>query len=296
MEIRLDGCSYEFVSCYQEEPGLRESFCELAQELLGLDFGNWYRAGHWNGRYRPYSLTHEGKVVANVSVSPMDMELAGKKVRALSISTVMCRPGYRGRGLVQVLMNHVLHEWSGKCDIIYLYANADTLEFFPRFGFRKVREYRHTMPVEPAGGRARRLIPELSKDKQILQHGYAWSNPFALLRWEHDPDQVFFRCMGDQRGNAYYIKDMEAVAVAEYDGEVLYCHDVFCPAGQDLAKVLGALARPETTKAVLGFTPRAGSRCSVRPLMDREHTLFVLGEDDGGLRHYQCRVPVLARI
>ena len=296
MEITLDGSRFDYRTCYQEEPGLRESFNTLAGQVFGLDFEPWHRAGGWTDRYRPYSLVHEGKVVANVSVSPMDLRCMGQELHYIQLGTIMCAPEHRGRGLIHFLMARVLTDWAGKCGGVYLFSNRDTLEFYPRFGFERVREVRHTMPVSPAGegGHVRRLIPELSQDRSLLLSRYQQGNPFALLGWEHNPGLLLFHCGGAMREHLCYVGSQDAVAVVEYEGNTMYCHDIFCAPGRDLGEILSALARPETEKAVLGFTPREGSRCSVRPLMDRDNTLFMLGSGKELLKKYPCRFPVLS--
>lgn len=296
MEITLDGSRFEYRTCYQEESGLRGSFNDLAKTVFGLDFEAWHRAGYWTDRYRPYSLVREGKVVANVSVSPMDLRCMGKELHYLQIGTVMSDPAERGRGLIHFLMARVLTDWKGKCDGVYLFANRETLEFYPRFGFTKAREFRHTLPVQPSEGKSatvRRLIPELSQDKALLLKSYQKGNPYGLLQWEHNPGLLFFHCGGGLREHVYYLPQYDLVAVAEYDGSTLYCHELLGPRGPELEEVLSALARPETEKAVLGFTPRAGSRCSVRPLLGGE-TLFTLGSAGDLFHRYQMRFPTLS--
>lgn len=297
MEITLDGSRFDYRTCYQEESGLRGSFNDLAKTVFGLDFEAWHRAGCWTDRYRPYSLVRDGKVAASVSVSPMDLRCMGKELHFLQIGTVMSDPTERGRGLIHFLMARVLTDWKGKCDGMYLFAGRDTLEFFPRFGFAKAREFRHTMPVAAGEGKGhvRRLIPELSQDRSLLLKSYQKGNPYGLVQWEHNPGLLFFHCCGDLREHVYYLPQYDLAAVAEYDGSTLYCHELLGPRGPELEEVLSALARPETEKAVLGFTPRAGSRCSVRPLLGGE-ALFTLGSAGDLFHRYQMRLPVVSHL
>ena len=149
MEIKLDGSVFDYRTCYQEEPRLRESLHTLARDTFGLDLERWYRAGDWGDRYRPYSLLHGGRVVANLSVSPMDFHLLGNELHLVQIGTVMTHPDYRGRGLIHFLMARALADWRDKCGGFYLFANRDTLEFYPRFGFARTREFRHSMALSP---------------------------------------------------------------------------------------------------------------------------------------------------
>lgn len=48
---------------------------------------------------------------------------------------------FQNKGLSRVLMEKILDEWNGKCDLIYLFANDSVLDFYPKFGFKKCNEY-----------------------------------------------------------------------------------------------------------------------------------------------------------
>ena len=295
MEIKLDGSVFDYRTCYQEEPRLRESLHTLARDTFGLDLERWYRAGDWGDRYRPYSLLHGGRVVANLSVSPMDFHLLGNELHLVQIGTVMTHPDYRGRGLIHFLMARALADWRDKCGGFYLFANRDTLEFYPRFGFARTREFRHSMALSPGAPRraARRLIPELREDRSLLLAHYQRGNHYALLSWEHNPGLFFFHCGGALREHLYYLPEFDLVAVAQYQGDTLYCQELLGPGGAPLAQVLSALAREETAKAVLGFTPREGGKCSVRPLTG-EDVLFFQGADAQHFHRYSLRFPALS--
>ena len=296
MDIAIGGVNYDYRTDYQDDKTLRGSFDALARRTFGLSFESWYLSGNWTDRYRPYSLLHQGRVVANVSVSPMDLKCMGREIHCLQLGTVMTDPAYRRRGLVRFLLARVLADWSSKCDGIYLYANQDTAAFYPQFGFAPVREWRHSMTLSGDGRRrgVRRLIAGITEDRLLLLKKYAQSNPFSLLTSEHNPGLLLFHCFGAMRTCVYYIQAFDAVAVAESDGDTLYCHEIYGGAGASLRDILTALSGPETRKAVLGFTPKEGSVCSVRPLREKDSPLFFLdGRDVFGGR--QLRLPYLSR-
>lgn len=297
MEIKIDGSNFEYRTNYQDDAKLRGSFDALAQQTFDLSFESWYRDGNWSDRYRPYSLIYGGEVVANVSVSPMDFTRMGQGLQCVQLGTVMTAPAFRNRGLIHFLMARVLADWGTKCDAVFLYANDSTLTFYPKFGFAAAREYRHTLPIQADGARhiTRTLIAGVSTDRNLLLTKYALSNPFSLFSLEHNPGLLLYYCSGPMRQSVYYVDEYGAAAVAEYDGETLYLHDVFCGPDVPLKDLLTALARPETTKAVLGFTPRDGAACSVRPLREPDATLMVLGGKEDLFQGRQLRLPLLSR-
>lgn len=297
MEIELDGTSFDYRTDYQDDKNLRSSFDSLAQQIFGLTFEAWYRSGNWTDRYRPYSLFDHKKVVANVSVSPMDLRCMGKELHCVQLGTVMTEPSFRGRGLVHFLIARALADWSAKCDGIYLYANQDTKEFYSKFGFAPVREWRHSMAVSGDGKRhgVRRLIVGITEDRLLLLKKYAQSNPFSLLNTEHNPGLLLFHCcFGSMRTCVYYVEEYGVAAVAESEGDTLYCHDIFGASEGSLHDVLTALAEPGTRRAILGFTPKEGSLCSARPLREKDAALLVYQGKD--LFHgKQLRFPFLSR-
>jgi transposase len=60
-----------------------------------------------DGRYMEPYIDHD-EVIANVSVSELQMLIEGQEVSALQIGTVMTHPEYRGKGLARKLMECVI--------------------------------------------------------------------------------------------------------------------------------------------------------------------------------------------
>lgn len=59
---------------------------------------------------------------------------------------------YRNKGISRKLMDKVLQDWKDKCDAIYLYANDSVLDFYPKFGFIKAKEYQYSKNIVPTIG------------------------------------------------------------------------------------------------------------------------------------------------
>lgn len=133
----------QYIKDYRDNKELRESFFELANNVFGLNFVNWYEKGFWGSNYVPYSYIDDNKVIANVSINIIDMIVHGTQHRALQVGTVMTHPEYRNRGLSEKLMNKVLAEYKDSYDIMYLFANDSVLDFYPKFGFDLVEEYQY---------------------------------------------------------------------------------------------------------------------------------------------------------
>lgn len=71
--IDIQGEKYLYEVNYKNNEILRNSFNELAEKTFGINFEKWYKEGYWGESYIPYSLVYNNRVVANVSVSIMDI-------------------------------------------------------------------------------------------------------------------------------------------------------------------------------------------------------------------------------
>ena len=95
----------------------------------------------------------------------------------------------------------------------------------------------------------------------------------------------------EQPGHFQYAYELDQPLRAKIETIV---KKIYGGAGASLRDILTSLAGPETRKAVLGFTPKEGSACSVRPLREKDSPLFFLdGKDVFGGR--QLRLPYLSR-
>lgn len=71
---------------------------QLAADVFGLSFHNWYARGYWQDAYLPYTLFDCGRAVANISVNRMKTMVDGQPKRYIQLGTVMTAPAYRNRG------------------------------------------------------------------------------------------------------------------------------------------------------------------------------------------------------
>ncbi len=162
---------YQLVSDYHKNERLRESFNKLAITTFGLDFKAWYERGYWDERYIPYSFLYEGEVVANASIFKMTLILNGKLYNAIQVGTVMTAAAHQKQGLAGRLMKHLLRVYAG--EMIYLYANKAVLDFYPRYGFKRVHESLYTIDVKEAElsveqGHAVQQV-SLDHDRELLE-------------------------------------------------------------------------------------------------------------------------------
>ncbi len=290
--IKIKEEEYVFIKEFKNIAGYRESLNRLAKEVYGFDFEEWYQQGFWGDRYRPYSLLHNGNIVANISVSSMKFQAVGSTRKALQIGTVMTDVAYRGRGLSKTLMNIVLEEYEKEFEFIYLYANDTVLDFYPRFGFVQGEEYGH---VGYAYSKARKyhfvkLDLKKAKEKELLLHLVRQTKPCSQYAMLDNPGLIMFYLNSFLAENIYYCEELSLVVVAELEGDTLKLIDVFCEYEFDLKEVINSLMIASRMKIILGFTPldSAGFECVL--LREEGTTFFTRGKSFLG----QGRFPELS--
>lgn len=276
MRTTLGNHEYTFFKGYQKEDKLRAAFNVLSVKIFGLSFDEWYKSGYWIDKYIPYTLFDGEKAVANVSVNIMDFNILGKQQRYIQIGTVMTDEMYRNKGLNKFLLEKVLDDWRLKSDLIYLFANKTVLEFYPKFGFRHVSEYQYSKHIEKKseGEKPEKLNMDLQSNRDFLYDYAKNSVTFGRISMKENADLVMFYCTEPMKDNVYYIKSLDVIVIATFEGNQLHLLDVFGKAHVDIDKIVDSLATQNVERVLLGFTPENCDSYEVRKKSDDDH-LFI---------------------
>ncbi len=249
----------ELIYDYKDIEKYRLNFNELANTTFGIDFEKWYQKGLWNDRYICYSYAHGNKIVANVSISKMDMILEGKKKKSLQIGTVMTHPDYRKRGLSAKLINIILDEHEKNHDFIYLFANNSVLDFYPKFGFKSLHETQYSMDINTVKDKSAKIrkldmtnINDLSKINKFASERTPISNVFGVENGEHI---LLWYCVNIFYDNIYYLEDEDAIVIYEIENEQLHIYDIISKKAVDFYNLLKGIITEDTKKVVFHFTP-----------------------------------------
>lgn len=290
----INGKEYTLVTAFQENDAARQRFNALAQKVYGFDFEQWYQGGYWERGYIPCCLMADGRACANVSISVMDFSLFGQKKRYVQIGTVMTDPEYRGQGLSRFLMERVIAQWKPKSDLIFLFANDSVLDFYPKFGFAPAREYQHSIDVRGYGNPAdvQRLDMSQTENRRLLADRVSHAVTLSPLSLLQNAGLVMFYAASSLRDQIYYIKSLDAAAIAQYSGDTLRLDAVYSPAPVSVEQIIDALAVSSTRKAVLGFTPDEPGGFRADLLKEEDTTLFVMGSSP--FDHDRLMFPVLS--
>lgn len=278
----------------RDKPLLRHSFFLLAQQTFGLSFERWYRQGYWSDRYQPYCMVHNDEVVANVSVNQMDFLWEGRPRHYVQLGTVMTRPDHRGKGLSRRLMEEVLKDCSASSHCVYLYANPTVVNFYPRFGFQREKEFGCSFSISGAMGIGRKLEMDNWEDRMLLKRYFSYSNPFSRMTMLQNWGLLMFYCSDFLKDAVYFLEERQLIAVMQQEGETLHCMDLFGPEGGALLPVLQQLAAPGVKQVVLGFSPKEIEERKLTPLSQEEDILFCLEGTENPWRSSRLMLPELS--
>ncbi len=290
--ILLNGQSYGFSNQVRLQEEERIAFEHLAHTVFGLSFEEWFQKGYWTDQYCPYTLFDQGKAVANVSVNRMPFLYEGEKRLYIQLGTVMTEPGYRKRGLSRYLMQRVLDDWKEECDGIYLFANHTVLDFYPKFGFQQGKESRCVLPVTPQPQRVRKLDIDSEEDRKLLKEKYVLGEPFSRFSLTDNWGLLMFHCSGFAKDCIYYLESEDLVVIAEYQKEELSCYQILGNTSASLEQILNEIARPETKRAVLYFSP-TGDYVGI-DWQEEDETLFLYQEKENLFPNGQLLFPLLS--
>lgn len=285
---------YKIVKNYRDNEALRQSFNELAGKTFGLNFEDWYQNGFWTDNYNPYSVVIDGRVVANVSVNRTDMLIDGEVKHFLQLGTVMTEEAYRNQGLSRKIMEQIEADYKGKVDGYYLFGNDSVLEFYPRFGFRKAKEYQYSKKVLNTGtAQVKKAImdnPESWKQLESVMNRNVFRGRFDMV---NNNELIMFYVTQFMQENVYYHEVTDTYVIAEAEEGSLFIHNVFSAALKSLDEVI-ALFGEDIKEVTLGFVPMETEGYTVAEYHEEDCTFFVKGEALNVVEMEMLRIPTLS--
>ena len=281
--------NYHFCSNIKENDTLRRSFNELTAKIFGFDFTDWYDAGQWREEYKPHCLLDGDRVIANVSVNFMLFELDGVQKNYIQIGTVMTDPEYRGKGLSRMLMEKVLSTYQP--DGFYLFANDSVLDFYPKFGFTPIMEYRCRRDCKVAVPyEMQKLDPNDPQIPAMIEQSFENPDETTSFRMNGNLSLYQFWLADGYHEMLYFLPETDSLIVAECDGKTLMLHQVFGKKAVDPDRLAAAFGAKEL---ILGFTPLDASGYECLQYQEEGTTLFILGDDLNCITERKLIFPTL---
>lgn len=286
--------SYQLMKLDRNNENLRKSFNELAVKTFGLDFEDWYQNGYWKENYLPYVCIKDNKVVANVSVSPMEFNLGGKQVKVAQLGTVMTEESERNQGLIRKIMEKIKRDYQDRTEGFFLFANDEVVNFYPKFGFQTGKEYQYSKSVQITETKSAVMIPMNQKEQwEKLEEIMKKSICQSSMEQENSTELVMFYITKFMQENVFYIESQNAYVIAEADGEVLDLQQVFAEQDVELDEIIAAFGA-EIKRVNLGFSPLKMEGWEVSELKEEDTTLFVKGRIFEELEEKAVRFPALS--
>ncbi|MFO8646130.1 GNAT family N-acetyltransferase [Legionella pneumophila] len=267
-----------FFKGYQQDEQKRAAFHHLAVKTFDLSFEEWYESGYWRDKYIPYTLFDGEQAVANVSVNIMDFSIFGHQQRTIQIGTVMTEETYRNQGLSRRLMEKVFEDWKANSHLIYLFANSTVWGFYPKLGFKSVKEYQYQRTITSRTHANFVKLDMDNKENREKLHNYAQNTyPLGKISMQENADLVMFYGITVYKDNVFYLPELDAIVIAEINGKQLHLLDVFSKKEQNLDDVIHALSDETIDTVRLGFAPRDCSSYEIIPIDEKEkdEMLFV---------------------
>lgn len=272
------------VKGFKDNTQLRKSFNNLASSTFGIDFEEWYKKGYWTDKYEPHSIVIDDKVISNVSVNQIDLYINGDKKQGLQIGTVMTHPDYRGRGLSKKLMDYILKQYEGKYDVMYLFANQTVLDFYPKFGFKRMEEYQYYLTYKPVGTLAasiQHLNGKNEKDSHFIYEFCKERAPVSKQFGSVNTQELFmFYCIYIFSEDIYYLDDLDVLLIFKHEGEVLHLFDIVSNKEVNIIEVIARVALQNTNTVKFHYNPDYKNIKTESSLVDGGDVLFVKANDD----------------
>ncbi|NIK76505.1 putative GNAT family N-acyltransferase [Paenibacillus castaneae] len=273
--------SYDF----KQQDHYRASFNRLSQLVFGIEFEAWFQKGCWDDDYICHSIVSDNEIIANISVSRMNLVVEGVTMNAIQIGTVMTHPEHRGKGYSKQLMEYVLKTYEKTCDVVFLFANSTVLDFYPKFGFKATDESQFFINVNTTstkevtlnrlnGSREEdwNLIKNIVQSRRPISQRFGVTNNQALFTFY--ALSVYPECL-------YYSPKDDAIIIYEHDGEVLHLYDVVSTEEIDLEYLIVHIAAKESRKIKFYFTPdQLLDQVYMAPFDKKEDVLFVKSNSD----------------
>lgn len=251
---------YHYIEDYKDNKYYRESFFELARDTFGIDFEKWYEKGFWNDQYICYSYVDQetDMVIANVSVNKMELLIAGESKQAIQLGTIMTHTNYRNKGLAKKLINIVLKKYKS-LECTFLFANPSVLDFYPKFGFTRVKEYQFSMPITASNqerNKRRKLNPNQDEDLAFLIDYYRNKHIFQRVDVVNGEYLLAFYALTAFTDDIYYLEELEAIIFYKEEGKTGHLFELISKEKIELAALLEAIRiSAAVTKLVFHFTP-----------------------------------------
>lgn len=225
----------------------------------GRTFSAWGARRGWIDGYDVFAVVVDDQIVSTVGRQSMRYVINGKERNGYQIGAVATHPDHRHRGLARLLMNKILSELDAPDQPVILFANSSVLDFYPRFGFRRLAQSRFVghVDVRPAGTLAPVLDLARPTDRAWLADHCAKAGAIGqrFAARDYYPTMLFH--LTRQPRMTFRLDSLGAVVIVQQDGDRLLIEDLLATRPFSLREALPQVCAQPVTTLEFGFHPEA---------------------------------------
>ncbi|MCX7748094.1 MAG: GNAT family N-acetyltransferase [Clostridia bacterium] len=244
---------YQYLKAYQYDNDLMKSYFDLTQRVFNFDLKEWRNAGYWDNNYIPHSLVYHDRIIANVSAAMLQLQIHGNNIKAIQLGSVGVLPEYRGMGLSRILTEKVLEEYK-HFPLIFLFANHDVLNYYPKFGFKPVNQGIPFINVAHFVKKAKAIKITIESDhlKRLI---YTKLQHSSILDGRGNPTFYWFHLLYNFNDSIYYIEEKDIIFLANYDHDAVDIFDILTENRIRFEDIQDYILEEGTKKVRFHFTP-----------------------------------------
>lgn len=217
-----------------------------------LDFQFWYDLNLWDENYESYSIIKNDQIVSNICVFKTEILFNQKQYTALSVGAVATKKEYRGKGLSRKLMEHIIQKYD---DVpLYLSANDGVLNFYPKFGFKRVFE---KLPVYEC-----KINNDKKPNKLQYDNPKVWDYVYNRKTFSQKLDclnttsiNIFHIYCGYLKDCIYELPEIDTLVIAKQNGTTLKIIGVFSLRNISFFELVSFLPFRNIDRIEFGFMP-----------------------------------------
>lgn len=258
-------------------------FAHMRNVFGEIDFSRWAETGNWSDRYTVLALVEDDRIVSTVGMTLMTGVIEGRnKIEMMQIGAVATDAGYRKSGAARRLMDIALQQAAGHSWPVLLFANDTVLDFYPRFGFRRVTTYRSVLnrPVAPARRHGLRLDPADADHRHLIGRQAAYARVHGgVLSAIPDPSIIIWHLFNSAI-SAYQLPADGGIVMIEETDNGLFLAEWLTGGGEFDLELLSGLVERSHDRILFGFVPSQPALAArIESAADPETFMFLRGLD-----------------
>ncbi|MCP4601108.1 MAG: GNAT family N-acetyltransferase [Proteobacteria bacterium] len=178
------------------EPDLLASFLRTQEEVFPWLNMKWaLDNGVMPPKTTPFGLFDGRDAVSIMTATEQVIVADGMRIPAVQFGTVATLSDHRNRGYSRQLVNYALSHYAACTDLVFLYANDEVIDFYPKFGFKPVKEQPVTCELtqsnrvsrfrklEFENGNDLAILEDLIQNRDLLSESFCVQDYNHLARW-----------------------------------------------------------------------------------------------------------------